>query len=237
MPIPTAFTAENRGHCATCHIEVAKNRFYCDEHRPKAAEATARSKAKARAQREAAKATEIITTEPSQAATHIAAAATPQGGGRGAPKAPTVDATAKVLGRIFMYITIIIAMGLVSRDPTLHTEAEREAQVEQLRLDEDQATKMLHPIARFITPTKMWSTYGGHLIANADVIDALAALYDYFSGLARYRRERLARAPAPVDVASTRVYRPVAPEENGQVVLPPMEGRVLSRHDLQGGTA
>lgn len=225
MPKPPGLAALGQaGHCTKCGVEVAKNRYYCDEHRPPKTVANA----KAKATKAAARATEIITTEPSQAATHIAAAATPQGGGRGATKAPTVDATAKVLGRILMYVTIIIAMGLVARDPTLHNEAEREAQVEQLRLDEDQATKMLHPVARFITPTKMWSTYGGHLIANADVIDALAALYDYFSGLARYRRERLARSP--VDVASSPI---VAPAPNGEVV-PLMEGRVLSRHDLQG---
>ncbi len=223
--LPPKFKA-GRGHCVECGAE-APNRFYCDQHRPAKVNKT-------KAQRAADKAQATLAT-PVQVPGQVAAAGLPAGGGKGTVKAPTVDATAKVLGRILMYVTIIIAMGLVARDPTLRTEAEREAQVEQLRLDEDQATKMLHPVARFLTPTKMWSSHGGHLIANADVIDALAALYDYFSGLARYRRERLGRLPVDVTSRPAPSLPPTMPyvPENGQV--PEREGRVVSRHDLAGG--
>lgn len=226
--IPDRFSPDKRGHCVECGVEVGKNRYYCDTHRP------AKKTAKPKAEREAERAAANLAT-PVQVPGHVAAAALPAGGGRGTVKAPTVDATAKVLGRLLMYVTIIIAMGLVGRDPTLSTEAEREAQVEQLRLDEDQATKMLHPVARFITPTRVWGTYGGHLIANADVIDALAALYDYFSTLARYRRERVARSP--IEVTASRAPAAVAPgalpTTNGQLVEP--TGRVLSRRDVVKG--
>ena len=179
-----------------CTVVVKHPRQYCDAHKP---DPLTTHKKRKKAQVAANLAT------PIKIPGDIAAAG--QGrAGAGSPtepkKAPTVDATARVLGRIWMYVTILVAMRLVQGDPELPTETARQAKADELALDQDQAVAMIHPLARFITPMGFWRSYGGQLIANADVIDCIAAMYDYLSGVARYsserrrRRQELAALPA-----------------------------------------
>lgn len=238
MPVPPGFEPENRGKCKTCSIDIPKNRYYCDEHRP----ALMPKKPTAAQKRAKANLDKPAVTKIGAAATDIAKGA---GGGKapsgGAKKAPTVDATAKVMGKVLMYVTILIAMRLVSSDPDLRTDADREAQAQEIQLDEAQAQAMIHPIARFVTPLGFWRAYGGHVIDNADIIDCVASIYDYFSGLARYsaslRRRRLELDSIPVASRPAMPAHMPVQSTNGVVAEPEeidsREGRVVTGAEVR----
>lgn len=236
------------GKCRQCGTDVPHPRQYCDEHRP------AQRKRKLKAQQAQGRASQNLAT-PVHIPTDIAGAARPpeggKGRGRGKPvKAPTVDATAKVLGRTFMYVTLLIAARLVTKDPAFSgvDEHTREEQVHRIAMDEAQATNAIHPLARFLTPLGVWQAYGGHVIENADIIDCIVALYDYFSGLAQYaaavRSRRLEAANANANAIPARSWPVPSPqpvqETNGHIVEPvgmedERQGRVLSYKDLHPG--
>jgi hypothetical protein len=202
MPDATALLNPNPGKCRECGIDVTglgRGRQYCDEHRP-----DPRRKSKATQQRKIAKATPVkVVTDIGQAA------------GSRVPKAPSVEQTTKVLGRILVYITIFVAMALVSGDPGLLSEEDQERQVGELQLKDEDARSIVHPIARVLTPTKLWARYGGSIIEHSDVLDALVNLYDYASSLARYKRQRTRReqglAAAPSNGHGGRIPAHMAP--------------------------
>jgi hypothetical protein len=201
----------NPGHCRTCGEAVKHPNQYCDAHRP-AKKPPARATKK---QASADRAHKNVTATPISIPGDIAAAGgkSERGAARRIRKsAPSVDQTASVLGRVLLYITVLIAIRLVSGDPDLHTEAEQEDQAKQLQLDDDQAKAIIHPIARLIQPTKLWATYGGYIIEHADVMDAAVALYEYGSTLVRYTRDRKSRELAhlngsAVPVQSAPIFR------------------------------
>lgn len=239
MPDPK-FVNPNPGFCRECGEDISalgRMRQYCDEHRPE-------QKKKAPPSKAAKRATTNLTTTPVRIAKDVADAALPAGGGRGggAKKAPTVDQTSKVFGRILMYVTILIAMRLVQGDPGLPSDEAREAQAQELQLDEAEATRMIRPLARFVTPLGFWRSYGGHIIENADIIDCIAALYDYFSSVAKYSAQRKQRiASTQPQLMASRPAPPAGPapqHSNGNYATEEPEsylgqGRVMSRSDIQ----
>jgi len=170
------------GKCRKCGVDVTHPRQYCDDHRP--APPPPRKARDAKRARDNVEATKVraIASDVMQSA--------------GQPKRASVDATSKLIGKILVYLTIFIAMALVRGDPSLENEEQQEAQVDALQLHEDDAKAIAHPLARALHPTKLWQRYGPALIEHSDVLDAIAALYDYGSGLARYQRRRHAGAQA-----------------------------------------
>jgi len=214
-PINKRFDIRDRGICKVCGTEIAKTRFYCDDHRPEKRTPAPRNSVK---QRKIAKAT------PIKVVTDVGAAA-----GSRPPRTPTLDATTKVLARLLVYITIFVAMALVSGDPGLQSEEDQERQVGELQLTDENARAIAHPIARALTPTKLWARYGGAIIEHSDVLDALVNLYDYASALARYRRARVRRergiAAAPSNgrvgvPMSGEHFVPVAASTAGEYIPP-----------------
>jgi hypothetical protein len=137
-----------------------------------------------------------------------------------ATKRPTVEGTTKLFAKVLLYISVIIAMWLVSSDPRLGTDEEKERQVRELQLDDEQASAIAHPLARFINTTSVWQKVGPKLIEHSDMLDALVAVYDWAASLARYQRhrKRLQSSPptngqvrGPVVHAVPFVEAPVAP--------------------------
>lgn len=183
----------NPGHCRTCGVEVPSPRQYCDEHRP-ASRPPKRNKA----------VQNIKAERPVTAVVSDVAKAT------GAAKRATVDATAKLFGKLFVYLSIFLAMALIAGDPLLVSDEDQERAVGELQLSEEQAKSLAHPLARLVTPSKLWQRVGPGLIENSDALDALVALYDWVSGIFRYRRQRARREQA-AKAATTNGHVEVGP--------------------------
>lgn len=187
----------NPGHCRTCGVEVPHPRQYCDEHRP-AQKAPKKTKGPR-------KPLQVVQGDrPVTAVVSDVAKAT------GAAKRATVDATAKLFGKLFVYLSIFIAMALVSGDPALVTEDDQERQVGELQLSDEQAKSIAHPLARLFAPTALWQKVGPSLIENSDALDAVVALYDWLSAVWRYKRQRAKREQA-VTAAPTNGHAEVGP--------------------------
>ncbi|MGC8628578.1 MAG: hypothetical protein ACP5VR_13720, partial [Acidimicrobiales bacterium] len=154
-------------------------RQYCDEHRPKQRQRKKRSPVQT-----------VRGERPVTAVVSDVAKAT------GAAKRATVDATAKLFSKLAVYASVILAMAIISGDPALTTDEDQERQVSELQLSDEQARAITHPLARLVTPTRMWQKVGPGLIENSDAFDALVALYDWASSLWRYKRERARREQA-----------------------------------------
>lgn len=220
-----ALVNPNPGHCRTCGAPVPHPRQYCDEHRP----------APKPAKPKRSKPLQVVRGErPVTSVVSDVAKAT------GTAKRATVDATAKLFGKLFVYLSIFVAMALVSGDPALATEEEQERQVGELQLSEDQAKAIAHPLARLFAPTALWQKVGPSLIENSDALDAVVALYDWVSSIFRYKRQRAKReqamaaaptnghvAPGPVVHAvpftDAEAQVPYIPPEWGQQVGPSPE--------------
>jgi hypothetical protein len=114
-----------------------------------------------------------------------------------ATKRPTVEGTTKLFAKVLLYLSVIIAMWLVSSDPGLGTDEDKERQVRELQLDDEQASAIAHPLARFINTTAVWQRVGPKLIEHSDVLDALVAIYDWAASLARYQRHRKRSQQSP----------------------------------------
>lgn len=199
------------GKCRTCGKDVRHPRQYCDEHRPASAQKVPKQQGRAKRQRDTAKS--------GSARAVVSDALNPPDSP--APKRTTVDSTSKLLARLLVYVTIFIAMYLVSSDPDLLSDEQKEAQVEELQLHEEDARSIAHPIARALHPTAIWQKYGAVLVEHSDVLDAVAALYDYGSGLARYQRRR-GRASAARQAAPSNGHVP-----RGAAITVPMEEAIM----------
>ena len=230
----------NPGHCRTCGEEVKAPYQYCAAHRPIKKPPQRATKKQASADR----AHRNVTATPISIPGDIAAAGGKAERGASRKTAPSVDQTARVLGRVLLYITVLIAIRLVSGDPDLHTEAEQEDLAKQLQLDDDQAKAIIHPIARLIQPTKLWATWGGYIIEHADVMDAAVALYEYGSTLVKYSRDRKSRELAhlngsAVPAQSVPIFRDApSPNGHGNGIPAEVSGVLMTREQLrrmQGG--
>lgn len=199
------------GKCRTCGKDVRHPRQYCDEHRPVSHHKTPKQAGTAKRQRDTAK--------TGSARAIVSDTIAPKG--EATPKRTTVESTSKLLARLLVYVTIFIAMYLVSSDPDLMTDEQKEAQVEELQLHEEDARSIAHPIARALHPTALWQRYGAALVEHSDVLDAVAALYDYGSSLARYQRRR-GRAQAARQAAPSNGHVP-----RGASIVVPMEEAIM----------
>ena len=196
-----------RGKCQKCGEKIAGNKFYCDAHRPE--------KAPRKPPQRTKKAVETVQAEP---VTAIATAVADAGAGiRPSKKGPTADQTAKVLGRVLVYISALLVMSLIANDPDVGSEEDYEALAASLTLTDSQAVAIMHPVSRILTPTAMWQKYGGTVIENSDILESIVAVYDYMSGLVRYKRERARREA----LRRGQIAQPAPPPMNGHAVIAP----------------
>lgn len=186
-PDPRKGAQVNPGRCRVCKVKVPGSRQYCDEHRPPKGRRPRQPKA------------ETVTAKPT--ARDVVHALPPP------VKRVTNEATAKFLATVLFYIALVVVVAFVDRALPGEADERKEAYVADLQLSKESATTLARPIARFIGPTAVWQRVGPALVGNTDAIDALVVVYDFISGLLRFRR-RLARPSAPAPV--------VEPASNGQ---------------------
>lgn len=219
MPLPDP---SERGTCRACGQPCAGNRYYHDECKPAKKPPTRKNRSD--------KIYENASVQPVKIIADIAAPAV------GKAKAPSAEATANLLGRIFVYLSVFLAMGLVAGDPDLRSDDDQKRAVQSLSLSEPQAKSIMHPLARILTPTKMWQKYGGGLVQNGDIIESLVALYEWGSEVLRYKRNRTARIAQyrELQAAQAPTLLPAppaqyAPEETEEAPIDPATPRAWSQ--------
>jgi len=132
------FDVNDRGICKVCQIEIAKNRFYCDDHRPtkpepktkepKARPATAVSAATAIV-REGAPTTEAARKRP-----------------------PTAKEWSEKMGLALALLTTWLVLRIISRsDVSQAPDEEQDAWADRLEMGEDEVSAIVDPFVALIT--------------------------------------------------------------------------------------
>lgn len=160
---------------------------------------------------------------------------------------PSQDETNRVLARVCLYLSIFIALALIRGDPAVETDEQKDELLAALQLDSDQSKAIVHPFSRLLVDLKVWKDHGRQVVEHADVIDAIAAAYEWGSSLARYQRGKARRLreepvggaprgpapwpPTPPPPPATNGHSPprTFEERQGIIATPQMVGRKTSK--------
>lgn len=164
--------------------------------------------------------------------------------------APSIDELDRALARMVGTGSVLAASYAAETDPTVQTEADRDAIVDYLSLAPEAAREVAYPFARILGKSSLNKRYGRALVDNVDAVSATAELVQLAVRWRRYMRTRELRVaqlapstaatgvpPAPAAAAGPipRTAPPpsTAPQMSGVVVTPDM----VSRNGRQGVNA
>lgn len=122
--------------------------------------------------------------------------------------APTATELTKAFARGIGTLSTLGAAYAAETDPTITSEADRDAVTDYLSLSPDAAKEIAYPFARVFGRTKLNKKYGRSVVDNIDVVSAGAELVQYAVRWRRYLGERKRRQGLPA----------AAPEIKGDVV-------------------
>ena len=132
------FNVNDRGICKVCQIEIAKNRFYCDEHRPIKPEPKVKEP-KARPATAVSAATAIVregtpTTEAAR------------------KRPPTAKEWSDKMGLALALITTWLVLRIIARSDLAQAPDEiQDAEADRLEMGEDEVDAIVDPFVALIT--------------------------------------------------------------------------------------
>lgn len=136
LPDPTL-----RGHCQTCGIEVAANRYYCDEHRPAA-------KPKKKKDKDAPA---VRPATPVAAVKAIAAAGAPTTEAA-RKKAPTAAEWREKMSLALALLTTWLVLRIIARsDISSEPDDVQDAAADRLEMGNDEVDAIVDPVVALIT--------------------------------------------------------------------------------------
>lgn len=191
MPVPPDISL--RGHCQTCQVEVAKNRFYCDEHRPPPSH---KRKKDGDAPKKPATAV--------SAAREIAQAGTTDAARKRPPSA--AEWRTKMSLALALLTTWMVLRVIGRSDVSEAPDETQEAWANRLDMGDDEVDAIVDPFVALITGPLGAANkrYGRGAIEILGVLPACLALTTWRTRIRQFEREhcpprerRFARAPRP----------------------------------------
>lgn len=161
-------------------------------------------------------------------------------------KPPTIEELSRAGARLIGTLSVAVASWAAETDPTITTEADRDALVDFLSAEPSAAKDMAYPFARAFGRSKMNARMGRTIVDNVDMASAAAEIAQLAWRWRRYLRERDRRIAqmAPTPGAAPAVTSPGVgpapmpppappgspPPTSGVVVTPEMVASMTGRN-------
>ena len=229
------FDLRDRGKCRVCEIEIAKNRFYCDEHRPVETVKKAEAKAAAHARNKAVK-----NEPPKRPATAVSAARTVVQAGTPTTEArkrpPTAKEWSDKMGMALALLTTWLVLRIISRSDLAEAPDEvQDATADRLEMGEDEVDAIVDPFVALVTGPLggLNKKYGRQSLEILGILPAVVAFLTWRGRLRDFEKTHVPQRPRRRE--QPRAQEPVGTDGEAPIFTPArFNGATVFEPELSG---